>query len=356
MSSILIVDDVEINRLILREILSADYDILEAESGLEAIDLLYNIGDLPQAVLLDIMMPGMDGFEVLSMIKSNPRTDKIPVLFITAADASTNESKGLKEGAADYISKPFNPDVVKARVESQIQLKKYRDGLEIMLEKKTDELITTHERTLETLATIIEYRSLESGTHIRRSSELSRVLIHALLKHDNFKKELVNIHYNSIIKAVALHDIGKIGIPDSILLKPGKLTDEEFAVIKEHTLIGSKIIETIAENAFDDAMYLTHCREICRYHHERWDGKGYPDKLSGLDIPLSARILSIVDVYDALVNERCYKPAMSHEAAMDIIREGIGTQFDPDIGEIVLGISDKFKSIEKTIKDEEQNN
>ncbi len=351
--TILIVDDIEINRLILREILQSDYNILEAENGVEAVDILFNIGDVPQAVLLDIMMPGMDGFEVLQLIKSNPRTEKIPVLFITAADASTNESRGLMEGAADYISKPFNPDVVKVRVDSHIQLKRYRDGLETMLEKKTYELITLHERTLETLATIIEYRSLESGTHIRRSSELTRILVHAMLKSDKFAKQLLELQYKSIIKAVALHDIGKVGIPDSILLKPGPLTKEEFTVMQQHSTIGSKIIDSIAKNATDDAKYLMHCRHICQSHHERWDGRGYPEGLAGDKIPLSARILSVVDVYDALANKRCYKPAMTHEQALGIVTDGAGTQFDPDIVAILSDVSEKFRVLEAEMSDEE---
>ena len=351
MDTILVVDDIDINRLILSEILSDDYKIIEAADGFQAIELLFNSPVVPAAVLLDIMMPGMDGFEVLAMMKANARTERIPVLFITAADANTNESRGLQEGASDYISKPFNPDVVKARIKNNIQLKMYQDSLEAMLEQKTAELVTTHERTLETLATIIEYRDLESGTHIRRTSELTKILVHTMLKTGTFYKQLAHKNYNSLIKAVALHDIGKIGIPDNILLKPGALTAEEFELIKCHCAIGHQIIMTIAEGTVDDGNYLTYCKEICLSHHERWDGKGYPNGLAGKDIPLSARILSVVDVYDALVNERCYKPALSHEEAMRLIIDGAGTQFDPDIVALVQMIGDTFKELEKTLGD-----
>ncbi len=354
MPSVLIVDDIDINRIILREILQDDYEVMEADNGVTALDILFNAPRLPDAVLLDIMMPGMDGFEVLETMKAYARTEKIPVLFITAADANTNESRGLKEGASDYISKPFNPDVVKARVDNHIQLKRYRDELESMLEQKIAELIAVHENTLETLATIIEYRSLESGTHIRRSSELTKVLINAMLKDERFRAQLVKLKYNSIINAVKLHDIGKVGIPDKILLKPGALTNEEFDTMKQHSSIGAKIIDTIAADSADDVMYLQHCKDICLSHHERWDGKGYPKGLRQLEIPLSARIVAIVDVYDALVNKRCYKPPFTYAQATKIIEEGAGTHFDPDIVKVFLTVANKFEEVEREYSDEEE--
>jgi len=351
MDTVLIVDDIDINRLILREILSGEYNILEAANGYEALEIMFNGPVTPTVVLLDIMMPGMDGFEVLASMKTNVKTERIPVLFITAADANTNESRGLQEGASDYISKPFNPDVVKVRIRNTLQLKMYQDGLEMMLEQKTAELVATHERTLETLATIVEYRDLESGAHIRRTSELSRILVHAMLKTEKFYKQLIYKNYNSLIKAVALHDIGKIGIPDNVLLKPGALTKEEFEIIKQHCEIGHRIIMTIAEGAADEAMYLAFCKEICLSHHERWDGKGYPNGLADEQIPLSARILSVVDVYDALVNRRCYKPPLSHEDAMQLLQNGAGTQFDPDIVAVLMTVSDDFRKLEDELGD-----
>ncbi len=354
MSSVLIVDDIDINRIILREILQDDYEIMEADNGQAALDMLFNQSPLPDAVLLDIMMPGMDGFEVLETMKSYARTEKLPVLFITAADASANESRGLKEGASDYISKPFNPDVVKARVDNHIQLKRYRDQLEEMLEKKIAELVAVHENTLETLATIIEYRDLESGTHIRRSSELTKALINAMLKEDQFRGQLVAQKYSSIISAVKLHDIGKVGIPDKILLKPGALTNAEFEIMKTHTTIGANIVDAITADGESDTMYLKHCKDICLSHHEKWDGKGYPNGLKGLEIPLSARIVAIVDVFDALVNKRCYKPPFTYEQATDIIRDGRGTHFDPDIVDIFLTVADKFEEIEIQHSDVEE--
>ncbi|MCL2147174.1 MAG: response regulator [Synergistaceae bacterium] len=348
---ILVVDDIDLNRIILGEILHEDYDVIEASDGVEAVDILYNSIDLPQAVLLDIMMPEMDGFQVLELIKSNPNTAMIPVLFITAADATENEFKGLSEGAVDYISKPFNAAVVKARVDNHIQLKRYQNNLEDMVEQKAAELMTTHEKILETLATIIEYRSIESGEHIKRTSELLKTMVNYMLTMPKYNKTLMELNYNAIVKASPLHDIGKVGIPDSILLKPGKLTEEEFEVMKTHSEIGARIIDSI--NMEGNELYLRHCREICKFHHERWDGKGYPDKLFEEEIPLSARMVSIVDVYDALVSPRCYKKSMSHEKALEIIKEGRGSQFDPYLIDIFLEVERQFERLHMELRDPE---
>lgn len=348
---VLIVDDIQINRMILQEILAGEYIVLEAPDGPGALEILFGAEEKPQAVLLDIMMPGMDGFEVLKKIKENPVTGKIPVLFITAADADTNESRGLEEGAVDYISKPFNPDVVRVRLGNQIQLSRYRTDLEEMVKHKAAQLAHTHETMLETLATIIEYRSLESGAHVRRTCELTRILIGALLRQPEYGDQLRSLNYSSLIKAVSLHDVGKVGIPDSVLLKNGPLTSEEFEIIKSHTVIGANIIESIARDLTDEAQYLRHCRDICRHHHERWDGRGYPDGLKGEQIPLSARMVSVIDVYDALVNKRCYKPAFSHDQALSMLRQGAGTQFDPGIVAAIEGVEREFCALEMEMAD-----
>jgi len=353
---ILIVDDVEINRIILREILHNDYDIIEAAGGREALEALFPTGEkaaevLPTAILLDIMMPEVDGFMVLEKLKSNDATKNIPVLFITASDSEETESKGLTAGAADYITKPFNHSVVRARVDNHISLARYSHNLEQLVTLKTAEVTRTYESTLEVLATIIEYRNLESGAHIRRTTLLTECLVAKMLESDMFRAALMAENIPSLIKASALHDIGKIGIPDGILLKPGKLTTDEFNMIKTHTTIGSHIIDSISETLPDNDQYLKYAKDICHYHHERWDGNGYPGGLSGDEIPLAARIISVVDVYDALVSPRCYKDPFSHEVSMNIITDGRGTQFDPNIVDILPTVEELFQRIEEAHRD-----
>ena len=342
---ILIVDDVEINRMILSTILEDNYDILQAEDGVEALQVLGACDVKPHAVLLDIIMPRMDGFETLQQLKSNPDTQKIPVLFITAADADETESKGLQEGAADYISKPFNPEVVKARVKNHIELYRYQNDLEHMVIKKTADLVKTHEQMLEIMATIIEYRSLESGMHIQRTRDLTKIMLDQMALMPEFQAHLGPTQLDAMHKAVVLHDIGKVGIPDNILLKPGRLTPEEYEIMKTHTIIGGNIVDGISSELTEDTIYLERCKEICRHHHEHWSGRGYPDQLAGEQIPLSARILAIVDVYEALVSERCYKNAMTPDEAAKIIEDGAGTQFDPHIVRAFIAIKDKFAKL-----------
>jgi len=353
---ILIVDDIEINRIILQEILQNDYEILDAPGGQEAIDILFNADGepaevLPTAILLDVMMPDIDGFQVLERIKNHEATTNIPVLFITASDSEETESRGLIAGAADYITKPFNHNVVRARVDNHISLARYSHKLEQLVFQKTAEVTRTYESTLEVLATIIEYRNLESGAHIRRTTLLTEVLVAKMMESEIFRAALLAENIPSLIKASALHDIGKIGIPDGILLKPGKLTSDEFNMIKTHTTIGSHIIDSIAETLPDNDQYLKYAKDICHYHHERWDGNGYPGGLSAEEIPLSARIISVVDVYDALVSPRCYKDPYSHEVSMEIITDGRGTQFDPNIVDIIPEVEAAFQKIEEAHRD-----
>jgi len=348
---ILIVDDIEINRIILREILQDDYEIIEAADGSEALKVLFEDKIIPTAVLLDIIMPGIDGFQVLDKIKSSDETKNIPVLFITAADSDETESRGLKSGAADYVTKPFNHDVVRARVDNHVSLAQYQHSLEELVAKKASEVTETYEQTIEVLAMIIEYRNQESGAHIRRTKLLTETMIMRLMRIDKFREGLLKENLTSLIKASALHDIGKIGIPDSILLKPGKLTDEEFDEMRKHTTIGSDLIHSVSSSLPDNDKYLKYADDICHYHHERWDGKGYPKGLKAEEIPLAARVVSIVDVYDALVNTRCYKPAFTHEESIAIIMESRGLQFDPDLVDIIPELSDTFAQIVENYKD-----
>jgi putative two-component system response regulator len=339
--TVLVVDDVELNLLILEEILKDSYQIITAGNGKEALDILYHAVVLPKIILLDVFMPEMNGYEMLNVMKTNDALKRIPVIFITTSDS---ESEALSAGAVDFISKPFQPEIVKLRVMNQIELKNYSDSLEQMVAEKAAELTSTLDNMLQAMANIIEYRNLESGSHVKRTQFFSKALIdHVLQLPSAYADELRSLEPDIIVKSVALHDVGKIGIPDKILLKPGKLDPEEFEIMKTHTTIGKNIIESILTHS--DTLYLKHCRDICYCHHERFDGKGYPRGIRGYDIPLSARIVSLVDVYDALVCARVYKAAMPYEEAVTIISEGRGTQFDPFLTDAVLEIQDTFKAI-----------
>jgi len=341
--SILIVDDIETNRIILENILQSKYDIYQADSGFDAAAQMFSGDVVPSLVLLDVMMPEMDGYKVLELMKSNYDTAKIPVLFITAADSETNESKGLSLGAVDFISKPFNPEVVKARVENHLKLRNYGENLDEMVRQRLSELVRTKDKILETLASIIEYREFESSRHVKRTSDLTQALVDNLRRHNYERRVIAKPDHDTLVRAVPLHDIGKISIPDIILLKPGPLTKDEFSVIKTHATIGSEIIKKMLVG--DETQYPSYCYDICRHHHEQWDGRGYPDGLAGENIPLAARVFAIVDVYDALVSARIYKPPISHEMAEEIIRKGAGAQFDPMIVTALLEIREQIREI-----------
>lgn len=344
-STILIVDDMEINRLILESILCKDYNIEHAENGIEALTKLLGGVCKPSLVLLDIMMPEMDGFEVLKTMKENDITKNIPVMLITAADPTENEAKGLAGGAIDYIVKPFVYNIVKLRVDNQIELSRYRENLEHMVNQKVNALISAKEKMLATMASFIEDRNLESGEHVTRTAVLTEIIARILLKNSEFKDELITTDYHFMIKAAPLHDVGKIAVADDILLMPRKYTPEEFALMEKHTTKGSEMIKKLQLDGEEEDLYLRHCYDICRYHHERWDGKGYPDKISDEEIPLSARIVSLVDVYDALVSKRVYKPPFTHEEAVKIISADAGTKFDSRIVEAFLENHDSFRKV-----------
>ncbi|MDR1901848.1 MAG: response regulator [Treponema sp.] len=339
--TVLVVDDVEINVLILEEILKNDYTILTAGNGVEALEVLHETKVLPKIILLDVFMPEMNGYELLEVMKADTTLRRIPVIFITTSDS---ESEALSAGAVDFISKPFRPEIVKLRVKNQIELKNYSDNLEFMVLEKTAEITATLDNMLQAMANIIEYRNFESGNHVKRTQFFSKALIDYLIESSSvYADELQRLEPDIIAKSVTLHDVGKIGIPDKILLKPGRFNQEEFDIMKTHTIIGKNIIESILTPT--ETLYLKHCRDICYCHHERFDGKGYPRGIKGYDIPLSARIVSLVDVYDALVCARVYKPAFSYTEAQRIISEGRGTQFDPLLTDAVLAIQDTFQEI-----------
>ncbi|MDR2784827.1 MAG: HD domain-containing protein, partial [Treponema sp.] len=268
-------------------------------------------------------------------------------IFITAENDS--ESELLAAGAVDFINKPFQPDIVKHRVRNQIELKKYSDSLEEMVAEKTAEATRTLDNALQGLANVIEHRDLESGEHVKRTQEFVRALAnHLVTTNSAYAEELRRLDPGTIVKAMALHDVGKIAIPDRILLKPGRLDDEEFGIMKTHTIRGKEIIGELGD--INSSLYLKHCEDICYSHHERFDGKGYPQGLSGKAIPLAARLASLADVYDALVCARVYKPALSYHEAVAIITDGRGTQFDPVLTDAVVRIRDVFQDISQRYK------
>jgi putative two-component system response regulator len=339
---VLVVDDVDMNVMILEEILQDDYHVLTANNGKEALEKLHAVPVLPKIILLDVMMPEMDGRQMFELLKTDDALKRIPVIFITAENDS--ESELLAAGAVDFINKPFQPDIVKHRVRNQIELKKYSDSLEEMVAEKTAEATRTLDNALQGLANVIEHRDLESGEHVKRTQEFVRALANHLVNTNSaYAEELRRLDPGTIVKAMALHDVGKIAIPDRILLKPGRLDDEEFAIMKTHTIRGKEIIGELGD--INSSLYLKHCEDICYSHHERFDGKGYPQGLSGTAIPLAARLASLADVYDALVCARVYKPALSYSEAIVIIRDGRGTQFDPVLTDAVMEIKDTFQDI-----------
>jgi putative two-component system response regulator len=338
---VLVVDDVELNVMILEEILKSDYAVLTAGNGVQALDVLHKAVVLPKIILLDVFMPEMNGYEMLEIMKADRALMRIPVIFITTSDS---ESEALSAGAVDFISKPFLPEIVKLRVKNQIELKNYSDSLEEMVAEKTAEATAILDNALQGLANVIEHRDLESGSHVKRTQLFSEALMNYLLETNSiYADELRELEPDIIVKAMALHDVGKIAIPDKILLKPGKLDYDEFEIMKTHTTKGKEIIDRMGD--IKDSKYLKHCRDICYCHHERYDGKGYPQGLKGEEIPLAARIASLVDVWDALVCARVYKAAFPYEEALRIIGEGRGTQFDPLLTDAVMEIQDRFKEI-----------
>ncbi|MBQ3796374.1 MAG: response regulator [Butyrivibrio sp.] len=341
--SILVVDDNEINRGILGEIFKESYNIIEAENGVEAIKAMEERGDELAAILLDIVMPEMDGYAVLeAMQEKDNLNDKIPVLMITADTSTEAERTSYQKGAADVIHKPFDPVIVDRRVSRTVELYDHKNNLEsqvddqtrvlkkqfVYLKKQEEKLKYSNERVIDTIATIVEFRSNESSYHLKRIKGFVRIL--GLAAMNNYPELGLNPHLLDVItQASAMHDIGKISVPDTILLKPGRLTNEEFEVMKSHTTRGSEVIEMIKD--VQDKEYYEISLDICRHHHERYDGGGYPDGLKGDECSIAAQLTAIADVYDALVSDRVYKAAFPTDKAYEMIKNGECGVFSPKI-------------------------
>lgn len=332
---ILVVDDAEVNRAILCELFKDKYQVLEAEDGVEAIEQIKKFRKSIRIILLDIMMPKMGGFEVIEELHKHNLMDKIPVVLVTSDQSCMMERKGYDLEVADVIRKPFDSCVVRRRVENLIDLYLHKNELELLVRRQTAEIRKKNQRLkeasdniIETLSTMVEFRSLESGKHIIRIRDFTRVLLRHVA--ENYKEYNITPQLmETICSAASMHDIGKISIPDTILLKPGRLTKEEFEIMQTHTLRGCEIIE--AMDWFDDEEKKKYCYEICRYHHERYDGGGYPDGLKGEEIPIAAQVVAIADVYEALVSKRVYKDAYLKEEAFQMILNGECGVFSPKL-------------------------
>ncbi|MDD3308003.1 MAG: response regulator [Acetobacterium sp.] len=344
-----IVDDEPINLMILKKLLSPSFLIRAYKSGSELLQAVEK-GIKPDLILMDIMMPGMDGYQTLSELRKDPANLGIPVIYISALDSLIDEEKGFHLGAVDYITKPFRPGIVLARVNAHLELKQARDRLknqnewlEAEVKRRMVENQMIQDTTLNVFAELVETRDNDTANHVLRTQNYVRIIAERLQKNEKFKKRLGDDTIERIVKAAPLHDIGKIGIPDAILLKPGKLDYEEYEVMKTHCKIGGNAIrlainKTLSVNKTDNeqgeitALYfLEEAERIMNYHHERWDGKGYPEELYGDEIPISARIMALADVFDALTTVRPYKKAWSMDAVVDYILEQKGLQFDPDV-------------------------
>ena len=351
--TILIVDDASENIALMSAVLGDSYRTQAAKDGRTALSVCEKDGG-PDLILLDVMMPGMDGYEVCRRLKENPHTEEIPVIFITARSDTEAEQRGLDLGAVDYITKPISPPILAARVRTHLRLKSVRDFfrdksdfLEQEVQRRTQQINAIQDATMVALGSLAETRDNETGNHIRRTQHYVRALALTLSQDAALARSLTPEIIGMLFKSAPLHDIGKVGIPDSILLKPGKLTAEEFEVMKTHTTLGRNAIMAAEKLLATPKSFLHFARQIAWTHHERWDGTGYPQGLSGNAIPLPGRIMAVVDVYDALVSKRVYKPAMSHEAALTIIRAGSGSHFDTAVVEGFLEIADLLPTISR---------
>lgn len=335
--TILIVDDAELNRCVLTDILNDDYHIVEARNGREAIEILKKNDASISLILLDLIMPEMTGFDVLAIMQKNHWHETIPVVIISSESSAEYIEKGYEYGVVDYISRPFDPIIVTQRVKNTILLYSKQKELESLVKEQVIEKERNNALMINILSTIVEFRNGESGLHVIRIRIITEILMEALRRrYQEYAME--ESHIALISNAAALHDIGKIEIPEEILNKPGKLTCEEFEIMKTHSALGAGMLDKLRFG--NDEELVKYARQICRWHHERWDGNGYPDHLKEDEIPIAAQIVSLADVYDALVSERVYKPAYSHEQAIQMILNGECGMFNPKLIQCLEAVSD----------------
>ena len=339
-----------------KALLSDRYTVVTIPSGGKLLLMLEKTR--PDLILLDVEMPGMSGYDTLKVIKANSETADIPVIFITAKSDPENELMGLSLGAVDYITKPFSPPLLLKRVELHLllqaqknELRRFNEDLTSIVKDRTNDLMQLQDAIILWAAEMVESRDEDTGQHLERVQKYLYILLNAMEKKEHYAVELATWDREAFFKSSLLHDVGKIKIPDEILLKKSRLSDIEFASMKLHALYGKTLLDSLQKKV-PDQTFLDYAKTLSYSHHEKWDGTGYPDNLKGHEIPLQARVMALADVYDALVSERPYKKAFSHEEALQIIIEGRGTQFDPDLVDLFIDLSDEIMKIGKVIKNE----
>jgi len=347
---ILVVDDSSLNLESAQKFLGKEYRVAAANSGANAFKYLER--KKPDLILLDINMPEMDGFQVMEQLQSDERLAQIPVIFLTADNDPETETRCFASGAVDFVKKPFLPDVLSSRVQRTLELQQYRSNLEAMVQEQA-EIITERtrriseiqEQVIMSMAALIESRDNSTGRHVKNTKNYVRMIADELKNEGLYTDILTEEYINNLTKAAPLHDVGKIRIPDAILTKPGKLTDDEYERMKHHAVYGKEIIEEII-GGVEEPEYVQLATDIATYHHERWDGKGYPYQLKGEEIPLCARIMAVADVFDALYEERCYKkPVRPVARVLEILQENAGTQFDPLITSTFVKLENEIKQM-----------
>lgn len=348
-TTILVVDDERFHLNVIVDLLGKDYKLTIAKSGERALEIAQE--QKPDLILLDVLMPNMDGYQVCQALKSNSSTAKIPVIFLTVKSDVEDEAHGFNCGAVDYITKPFSPPIVRARVKTHLDLNQahkalaiHNSELEKLVEERTAEIVRTQDVAIYCLTSLVETRDAETGNHIRRTQHYVRTLAEHLKSSPKFSATLTEKAITMMFKSAPLHDIGKVGVPDHILLKPGKLNDEEWQEMKRHAEYGERAIRQ-AEEYYGCSTFLSYALEIASTHHEKWDGSGYPRGMKGEEIPISGRLMAVSDVYDALISKRVYKPAMAHQEAVRIITEGRGSHFDPEVVDAFLACEEAFIEI-----------
>jgi putative two-component system response regulator len=339
--TIFVVDDNDTNLSKAEEGLEDIYDVMTIPSGERLFVILKKVR--PNLILLDIEMPEMDGFQVLEKLKASSEYNEIPVIFLTGVRSPEVEARGFESGAVDFITKPFSEPVLLNRVKLHIDVN-------LIIKAHVEKLERSHRNMISTMANMVENRDGNTGGHIERTSEYVKVLVQEMQKQEVYPETVQDWDIEMMGVCAILHDIGKIGVSDLILNKPGKLTDEEYARMKNHASIGAQIInDALARTDGDE--FLHNARLFAEFHHESWDGTGYPHGLSGLDIPLHGRIMAVADVYDALISARPYKPAFTHAQAVEIIMKDAGKKFDPEIANVFNSINEKFKAVQLAIQD-----